>query len=149
VLRSDGADRSDGQLLTSFIEQKDEAAFETLVRRHGPMVFGVCRRIVRNDHDAEDAFQATFLVLALKAASVKPRDDLGNESNQISTHGQPTKPKVSERESICPGKTCRDSLRFQLPVDKAKVLRLELPPGRLEQAGWVRFQIPVEMIERK
>jgi RNA polymerase sigma factor (sigma-70 family) len=78
VLRPDGADRSDGQLLASFIEQKDEAAFETLVRRHGPMVFGVCRRIVRNHHDAEDAFQATFLVLALKAASVKPRQKVAN-----------------------------------------------------------------------
>src|SRR5262249_45091253 len=78
VLRQDGAGWTDGQLLASFIDQKDEAAFEALVRRHGPMVFGVCRRIVRNHHDAEDAFQATFLVLALKAASVKPRERVAN-----------------------------------------------------------------------
>jgi RNA polymerase sigma factor (sigma-70 family) len=78
VLRRDGAGWTDTQLLASFIDQKDEAAFEALVRRHGPMVFGVCRRVVRNHHDAEDAFQATFLVLARKAASVRPRARVAN-----------------------------------------------------------------------
>src|SRR5687767_5413228 len=78
VLRQDGAGWTDGQLLASFIDQKDEAAFEALVRRHGPMVLGVCRRVGRNHHDAEDASQATFLVLARKASSVRPRERLAN-----------------------------------------------------------------------
>jgi RNA polymerase sigma factor (sigma-70 family) len=68
----------DGLLLQSFIAERDEAAFEALVQRHGPMVWGVCQRVLRNQHDTEDVFQATFLVLARKAASVSPREKLAN-----------------------------------------------------------------------
>jgi RNA polymerase sigma factor (sigma-70 family) len=69
---------SDGALLERFIAARDEAAFELIVRRHGPMVLGVCRRLLRHRQDAEDAFQATFLVLAHKAGSVRPREAVGN-----------------------------------------------------------------------
>jgi DNA-directed RNA polymerase specialized sigma24 family protein len=72
---------SDEQLLERFIELSDdvaEAAFATLVQRHGAMVLGVCHRVLRDVHAAEDAFQATFLVLARKATSVVPRERVAN-----------------------------------------------------------------------
>jgi RNA polymerase sigma factor (sigma-70 family) len=74
----DGAGLSDGQLLEDYVRNRDETALAALVWRHGAMVWGVCRRILRNCQDAEDAFQATFLVLLRKAASVVPRERLAN-----------------------------------------------------------------------
>ena len=71
-----GGHASDRELLGWFIGGRDEAAFRTLVCRHGPMVFRVCLRVLRREHDAEDAFQATFLVLAKKAAAVQKSDSL-------------------------------------------------------------------------
>ena len=61
---------TDAQLLERFLTCRDEAAFEVLVWRHGAMVLGLCRRMLRHEHDAEDAFQATFLVLVRKASSI-------------------------------------------------------------------------------
>ena len=69
---------NDAQLLKQFIEHRDESAFATIVQRHGLMVLGVCRRLVHDQHDAEDAFQATFLILARKAASIAKRELLAN-----------------------------------------------------------------------
>src|SRR5215469_2858053 len=73
-----GAGAGDAELLERFISHRDEGASEALVRRHGPMVLGVCRRVLRNEADAEDAFQATFLVLVRKAAAIRCRGQLGN-----------------------------------------------------------------------
>ena len=69
---------SDAELLDRFITDRDGPAFAALVRRHGPMVLAVCRRVLRHRQDAEDAFQATFLVLARRAEAVKPQSLLGN-----------------------------------------------------------------------
>lgn len=67
---------SDEQLLASFLHRREESAFTALVRRHGPMVLHVCRRVLGHEQDAEDAFQATFLVLARKAASLRNQTSL-------------------------------------------------------------------------
>jgi RNA polymerase sigma factor (sigma-70 family) len=69
---------SDGELLARFVRSGDEGAFAVLLRRYGPMVYGVCRRVLRDRHEAEDAFQATFLLLVRKAASLRRPELLGN-----------------------------------------------------------------------
>jgi RNA polymerase sigma factor (sigma-70 family) len=78
ALLQDAGELTDGQLLECFVSRQDVAALEVLVRRHGPMVWGVCGRILHNHHDAEDAYQATFLVLVRKAGSIVPREMVGN-----------------------------------------------------------------------
>src|SRR5215831_7731213 len=78
ALAQDGATLTDAELLECFTAKQEEAAFEAILRRHGSMVFGVCRRVLRDTHDAEDAFQATFLVLARKASSIRSRELLAN-----------------------------------------------------------------------
>jgi RNA polymerase sigma factor (sigma-70 family) len=78
ALVPDGSGMTDGQLLECFLTRRDEVAFEALVRRHGPMVLGVCRRLLGHAQDAEDAFQATFLVLVSKGASIQQRELVGN-----------------------------------------------------------------------
>jgi RND family efflux transporter MFP subunit len=78
-----GALVSDGELLDRFVRQRDQAAFELLLWRHGPMILGVCRRLLADPHDADDAFQTTFLVLVRKAASIRRGETLGGWLYQV------------------------------------------------------------------
>jgi RNA polymerase sigma factor (sigma-70 family) len=73
----------DCQLLERFLAHRDEAAFEVLVRRYGPMVWGVCRRLLRHDQEAENVFQATFLVFVRKAASIGKRQAVGSWLHKV------------------------------------------------------------------
>src|SRR5262245_41926742 len=66
----------DAELLERFAESQDEAAFRLLVLRHGPLVFGLCQRMLQHEQDSEDAFQATFLTLARKAGSIGKKEAL-------------------------------------------------------------------------
>lgn len=101
VPQLDGAGRGDGELIDSFIESHDEAAFAILVKRHGPMVWGVCRRLL-HQHDAEDAFQATFLVLARKAASIRSKETVANwlygVAHQTALHARRTAARRRAKE---------------------------------------------------
>jgi len=81
---ADGAaGATDAELLGAFLSCQEESAFRAIIDRHGPMVMGVCRRVLQNVHDAEDAFQATFLVLARKSASIVPRESVANRLHGV------------------------------------------------------------------
>jgi RNA polymerase sigma factor (sigma-70 family) len=78
ILLPHAPERSDAELVKGFWQGRDEAAFETLLRRHGRMVLGVCRRLLGNTPDSDDAFQATFLVFVRKAASLRAPEAVGS-----------------------------------------------------------------------
>jgi RNA polymerase sigma factor (sigma-70 family) len=105
------ADVPDGQLLEQFRTNHDEAAFSSLVERHGPLVLGVCKRVLHDAHDAEDAFQGTFFVLARKAGSIRRPEALSSwlygvaykvaararaESQKRQTHEQQVQAMISD-----------------------------------------------------
>ncbi len=73
----------DGQLLGSYVEHRDDAAFAALVARHGPMALSVCRGMHRDPHDAVDAYPATFLILVRKAGTVRCVDALGGWLHRV------------------------------------------------------------------
>src|SRR5947209_3461765 len=106
ALRDEAAGLADGQLVERFVRRRDAAALEVLLRRHGPMVWGVCRRVLRHEADAEDAFQATFLVLVRKAADVRPRGLVGNwlygvaRNTALKAKAMGSKRRAKEREAV-------------------------------------------------
>ncbi len=102
---------SDADLLTRFIADRDESAFTTVIRRHGLMVYRVCRSVLRNEADAEDAAQATFLVLAQKAANVRK-----NESLPSWLHGVALRTARKLRASIAKQQAAVSRLPTALPA---------------------------------
>src|ERR1700682_3713572 len=102
ALLGESAELTDGQLLECFVSRREEAALEALVRRHAVMVWGVCHRVLQSHHDAEDAFQATFLVLLRKATTIVPREMVGNwlygVAHQTALKARATRAKQRTRE---------------------------------------------------
>jgi RNA polymerase sigma factor (sigma-70 family) len=102
TLPQDEEELTDGQLLAAYRSRSDETALATLVRRHASMVWGVCRRVLANYHDAEDAFQVTFLVLVRKAASIAAPELLANwlhgVAHQTALKARATTAKRKSRE---------------------------------------------------
>jgi RNA polymerase sigma factor (sigma-70 family) len=109
-----GSKLLDGQLLEQFTTERDQAAFATLVRRHGPMVLNVCRRVLHNAADADDAFQATFLVLARKASAIGKREALGawlhKVAFRVALRARATVARRQEHEQRATGRFGEDPL---------------------------------------
>ncbi len=105
-------DDSDEQLLHAFADRRDDLAFTTLVRRHGPMVLGVCRRVLGHEQDAEDVFQATFVVLARRAAALRDKSALASFLYGTAYHlASKSKRAASRRrkhEDRAPARPCDD-----------------------------------------
>src|SRR5262249_25652487 len=99
-------DLTDGDLLGRFCRRGEETAFALLVQRHGPMVLSVCRRVAENADDAEDAFQATFLVLARRAASIQKQSSLASwlygVARRVAAHARSraARRRAQERRSL-------------------------------------------------
>jgi RNA polymerase sigma factor (sigma-70 family) len=140
--------QTDGQLLARFLNAQDEAAFAALVRRHGPMVLGVCGRILGNAADVEDAFQAAFLVLVRKASSLTSRAVLGDWLHGVARRTAFHARRVAARRRVkekamarteAQGEAVRDDW---LPLLDEELSRLpekyRLPIVLCDLEGWTR-----------
>jgi RNA polymerase sigma factor (sigma-70 family) len=144
VLRQDGAGLTDGELMELYVTRREEAAFEALLHRHGPMVLGVCRRVLRNEADAEDAFQATFLVFARKAASIRSRNTVSSwlysvaHNMALKAKAMNHKRRVKERES---GTAPKEESRAEVWQELQVLLDAEL--SRLPD----KYRVPIVLCD--
>ena len=131
----------DAELLDRFAAARDQAAFADLVRRHGPMVLGVCRTVLRHEQDAEDAFQATFLVLARKADSIRRREAVAGwlceVAHRIAARAQAETARRRAREQKVTPMPAADPTQDMTLRDLRRVLSEELQ--RLPE----RYRVPL------
>ena len=105
-------DRTDGDLLHEFLSANSHYAFAQLVKHHGPMVLGICRRALRHEQDAEDAFQATFLVLARQAATIRKQESLASWLHGVALNMAKDARKAAARRRIHENKATASSSSF-------------------------------------
>ena len=133
----------DAELLDRFVGRRDEAAFAALVDRHGPMVLGVCRRLIRDPHDADDAFQAVFLILARKAGGIGRKELVGNWLYGVSRRVATRARVLAARRAKSDGLFDPDARRVPGPADSLAHdelgARLHEEVGRLPE----RYRAPV------
>jgi RNA polymerase sigma factor (sigma-70 family) len=121
---------ADAELWKRYVQERDELAFAILVRRHGPMVLNVCRRILRIEQDAEDAFQATFLVLVRRASSIQSPGTLANwlhgvaQRTALEARGASARRRVVEASAVPPIESCEHPGEELWPVLEQELGRL-------------------------
>lgn len=120
----------DGELLRCFLLARDEAAFKTLLRRHGPMVLRVCRELLHHEEDIEDAFQATFIVLSSRAASVRKHESLVSwlygVAHHVATNARRSAARRRAREALTGAKPVDDPLSALTAREAQEILHHEL-----------------------
>jgi RNA polymerase sigma factor (sigma-70 family) len=132
---------SDRELLQRFVAQREEAAFATLVARHGPLVLAVCRSGLRNEHDAEDAFQATFLVLARRAASVSWQESAAGWLYEVAAR---VVAKARASAGRCPrGERDEQAMSSDSPVSVAARRELQRVIGEEVRRLPEKYRLPV------
>ena len=133
---------SDGELLSQFLAQRDESAFEALVLRHGPMVWGVCRRILANAADAEDAFQVTFLVLVRKSAALVGRAVVGDW-----LHGVARRTALNARRMAAHRRAKEEAMaRPEVPDESRRDDRLALLDAALSRLP-EKYRLPIVLCD--
>ncbi len=134
---------SDAALLRRFIHQRDERAFAALVARHGPLVLEVCRRVLRERQAAEDAFQATFLVLARRAASIRPPDRLAAWLHGTARHLALQSLRAAQRRRRREGQAAQSAVTCADPLDALTARELLLALDEEVQRLPASYRLPV------